>query len=100
MLLPATANTRSWSLPPQHLEHNRWYIASIGQEVATPTQRTELDTEAQLVACAATLGNLAEVGIDQGEVLAQDIRVDLSWWSLTRVFNSRGLLLRLDPSEL
>src|SRR5216683_5759453 len=62
----------------QHLEHNRWYIACIGQEVATPTQRTELDTEAELIGGSATTLDFVLVGTRQAEVLTQDRRLDLS----------------------
>jgi hypothetical protein len=56
--------------------------------VAAPAQATELDTKAQLVACAAALADLAEIGVVQREVPAQHRRVDLGWKPLSRIFGS------------
>src|SRR5260221_9175562 len=55
----------------------------------------ELDTEAQLVTGTAAQGDLTEVGVGQGEVFTQDPRIDLRWQSLSRLFDSRRLVLRL-----
>jgi hypothetical protein len=54
----------------------------IGQEVATPTQRTQLDTEAELIGRPATALDFVQVSPRQAEVLAQDRRLDLSRQSL------------------
>jgi hypothetical protein len=49
----------------------------------------------ELVARTAALSHLAEVGIGQGEVLAQSVRVDLSWQSFIRILNGLGHFVKL-----
>jgi hypothetical protein len=54
----------------QSLQHSCGHIACVRQELTSPAQRTQLQTEPELVARTAALGNLTEVGIGQCEVRA------------------------------
>jgi hypothetical protein len=62
--------------------------------VASPAQRTQLQTEPELVARATALSNLAEVSVGQREILAQGVGVDLGWQSFIRIRDGLGLIPR------
>jgi hypothetical protein len=86
----------------KHLEHHRWHIACIGEEVATPAQRAQLGAKAKLIGGSATALDFVEVGTRQAEILAQDRRLDLSRETLGSIDVIERLLfeLSLGPSRL
>ena len=72
------------------------WIYKVAQEVALPTQGAELHGEAELVDHTAANGELLQVSLSQGEVLAQALRIEGFWKPLLSSLQARGTAVLFD----
>lgn len=71
-------------LGSERLQHRLRQVGGVRQKVPTPSQGAELDGEAETVHAAATLLDLAQVGVHQQEEFSQDVFRNLGWQPILR----------------